>query len=571
MSCSNFQVSPQHGGTGVDGSSAPNGSLLIGNGAGYTLGTVTGGSGVTVTNGAGTITIAATGSGGTVTSVNLTAPAAGITVSGGPITTSGSITLALADDLSALEGLSGTGLAARTGTSTWAVRTLTGPAAGITVTNGDGVSGNPTLALANDLSALEALSGTNTIYYRSGADTWTAVTVGTGLSFSGGTLSNTVTGTVTSVNLTAPAAGITVSGGPITTSGSITLALADDLAALEALSGTNTIYYRSAANTWTAVTIGSNLTFSGGTLSATGGGSGVTSITAGTGLTGGTITTTGTIAVATTIPQAQTIKLTDAGTSGIATVLTVSRSSSGTPGATFGPVISIQAKSSTTDDRDMVRLKSVWNTATDASRAAGASLTAYFTTTERTCITWGADSTGPLFGVLGAAASAALANPDLGTLATTFGFATGVPTFNAANLNGTGIASTLAATQTELEAGTSLTKYTSPGNQQYHPSAAKGWVRFNGTGTVAIAASYNVSSITDNGVGDWTVNWTTAFSSANYGVCINAVTDGSTYTDLICIDGGHVPTASALRIRSQNIGTGLRDEPIVCVSAFGDQ
>lgn len=39
-----------------------------------------------------------------------------------------------------------------------------------------------------------------------------------------------------------------------------------DLAALAALSGTNTIYYRSAANTWTAVTIGSNLTFTGGTL-----------------------------------------------------------------------------------------------------------------------------------------------------------------------------------------------------------------------------------------------------------------------------------------------------------------
>ncbi len=45
-----------------------------------------------------------------------------------------------------------------------------------------------------------------------------------------------------------------------------------DLTALAALSGTNTIYYRSAANTWTAVTIGANLTFSGGTLAATGGG-----------------------------------------------------------------------------------------------------------------------------------------------------------------------------------------------------------------------------------------------------------------------------------------------------------
>lgn len=46
-----------------------------------------------------------------------------------------------------------------------------------------------------------------------------------------------------------------------------------DLDALAALAGTNTIYYRSAANTWSAVTIGANLTFSGGTLAATGGGS----------------------------------------------------------------------------------------------------------------------------------------------------------------------------------------------------------------------------------------------------------------------------------------------------------
>jgi hypothetical protein len=48
-----------------------------------------------------------------------------------------------------------------------------------------------------------------------------------------------------------------------------------DLTALAALTGTNVIYYRSAANTWAAVTIGANLTFSGGTLAATGGGGNV--------------------------------------------------------------------------------------------------------------------------------------------------------------------------------------------------------------------------------------------------------------------------------------------------------
>jgi hypothetical protein len=48
------------------------------------------------------------------------------------------------------------------------------------------------------------------------------------------------------------------------------------------------------------------------------------------------------------------------------------------------------------------------------------------------------------------------------------------------------------------------------------PVEVKAWVNFNGTGTVAIRASFNVSSITDNGTGDYTVNFTTAFADANY-------------------------------------------------------
>jgi hypothetical protein len=45
---------------------------------------------------------------------------------------------------------------------------------------------------------------------------------------------------------------------------------------------------------------------------------------------------------------------------------------------------------------------------------------------------------------------------------------------------------------------------------------AKAWVNFNGTGTVAIVGSFNVSSITDNGTGNYTVNFTTAMPNANY-------------------------------------------------------
>jgi hypothetical protein len=53
------------------------------------------------------------------------------------------------------------------------------------------------------------------------------------------------------------------------------------------------------------------------------------------------------------------------------------------------------------------------------------------------------------------------------------------------------------------------------GVEQY---LAKAWVNFNGTGTVAIRASGNVSSITDNGTGDYTVNFTTAMADADYSV-----------------------------------------------------
>ena len=55
----------------------------------------------------------------------------------------------------------------------------------------------------------------------------------------------------------------------------------------------------------------------------------------------------------------------------------------------------------------------------------------------------------------------------------------------------------------------------------------RAWVNFNGTGTVAIRASGNVSSITDNGTGDYTVNFTTAMPDANYSlVCATQGTAG---------------------------------------------
>ena len=58
-------------------------------------------------------------------------------------------------------------------------------------------------------------------------------------------------------------------------------------------------------------------------------------------------------------------------------------------------------------------------------------------------------------------------------------------------------------------------------------SSVRAWVNFNGTGTVAIRASFNVSSITDNGVGDYTVNFTTALPDANYAPIVSGKYDES--------------------------------------------
>lgn len=94
--------------------------------------------------------VARTGA-GTCAVRTVTAPAAGITVSNGD-GVAGNPTLALANDLAAVEGLSGTGFAVRTGTDAWAQRSITGTANEITVSNGDGVSGNPTLSLPSSLT-----------------------------------------------------------------------------------------------------------------------------------------------------------------------------------------------------------------------------------------------------------------------------------------------------------------------------------------------------------------------------------------------------------------------------------
>jgi hypothetical protein len=145
----------------------------------------------------------ATANTGTVTSVALSGGTTGLTVSGSPITTSGTITLA--GTLAVANG--GTGA-----TTASAARSALGAAA-----SGDITASGATMSTARMLGRTTASTGAIE-----------EITIGSGLSLSGGTLSATGgggSGTVTSVALSAPT-GLTVSGSPITTSGTLTLAFA---------------------------------------------------------------------------------------------------------------------------------------------------------------------------------------------------------------------------------------------------------------------------------------------------------------------------------------------------------
>ena len=59
-------------------------------------------------------------------------------------------------------------------------------------------------------------------------------------------------------------------------------------------------------------------------------------------------------------------------------------------------------------------------------------------------------------------------------------------------------------------------------------NGAKAWVNFNGNPTVAIRASYNVSSLTRNGTGDYTINFTNAFADVNYSQVMGVAMNGNT-------------------------------------------
>lgn len=113
---------------------------------------------------------------GAVSSVTITQPAAGITItnSGSAQTGATSSVFSLANDLAALEALSTSGFAARTGTDTWSIRTITGTTNRITITNGAGTAGDPAIDIAATYVGQTSITTLGTI----STGTWQATAIG---------------------------------------------------------------------------------------------------------------------------------------------------------------------------------------------------------------------------------------------------------------------------------------------------------------------------------------------------------------------------------------------------------
>lgn len=145
------------------------------------------------------------------------------------------------------------------------------------------------------------------------------------------------------------------------------------------------------------------------------------------------------------------------------------------------------------------------------------------------------------------------------------GDTSGTVTVSAPAVAGTRTITLPAATGTAiLEDGSNNLQMNSGFGSSATAYGCRAWVNFNGTGTVAIRESGNVSSITDNGTGKYTINFTTAMPDANYATAIGGKGVGGTFN--IGTTNGTYTTA-ATQVSSRSAST-LYDTPFMCVAVF---
>jgi hypothetical protein len=115
------------------------------------------------------------------------------------------------------------------------------------------------------------------------------------------------------------------------------------------------------------------------------------------------------------------------------------------------------------------------------------------------------------------------------------------------------------STGTVATAESTLAQFNATGSAPVY--ACRAWVNFNGTGTVAIRASGNVSSITDGGVGIYTVNYTTAMPDVNYAAT------GSANTGIIVSFAFNETESTSIRVRAVSTAAAI-DSAEISIAIF---
>jgi hypothetical protein len=153
---------------------------------------------------------------------------------------------------------------------------------------------------------------------------------------------------------------------------------------------------------------------------------------------------------------------------------------------------------------------------------------------------------------------------------------------------GTTGAVTLAGTLASANGGTGLTSPGTTGNvltsngsawTSATPTAvnssqlAKAWINYKGTATVSIRASYNVSSVTVNGSGDYTINFTSAFADTNYAVTGGAGTSaGGAGYRFLAVGSGNSGNFSmqttSVRVQTAYDALNKGDADVVCIAVY---
>jgi hypothetical protein len=132
------------------------------------------------------------------------------------------------------------------------------------------------------------------------------------------------------------------------------------------------------------------------------------------------------------------------------------------------------------------------------------------------------------------------------------------------SISGATVTGDMVATQSQMETPSASNLIVTPARLGFHPGVAKAFTLISSSGTAVVSGSLNVSSVTKNGTGDYTITFTTSFSSTNY-VCFPVSYEQNRFGFIISTATGSV------RVGFMNVDGNFVDPTTCAIACFGDQ